>query len=311
MVYIHRKHKKWCSYFLNELTIHVRSSILVNMNQLRLAQRSAIIRSLLEGNSIRSTVRMTGAAKNTVVKLLCDIGKACSEYQDRSLIGLNSLVVQCDEIWSFVGCKEKHVTAEKKAEGQGDAWTWVAIDADSKLVITWHVGLRSDGDCRDFIDDLASRLNNRVQLSTDGLGHYRNAVKVAFGSNVDYGQIVKVFGSEEEGSHRYSPAVCTSCKTKAVVGDPLESQISTSYIERQNLTMRMGMRRFTRLTNAFSKKIENHEHQIALHFMYVNYCRPHQTLTKEKGTKFTPAMAAGIADHVWSVEEMIESVLSN
>jgi len=288
------------------------------MNQLPTEKRAQVIRSLVEGNSIRSTVRMTGVAKNTIVKLLCDIGKACSRFQAVNLVGLDSMVVQADEIWSFVGCKEKRVTPDKKAVGMGDAWTWVAIDADSKLVITWHVGLRTEDDCKDFIDDLASRLNKRIQLSTDGFGTYKTAVKLAFGKDVDYGVIVKLFGTDPyaEGAHRYSPAVCTSCKTKAVIGDPLESQISTSYVERQNLTMRMGMRRFTRLTNAFSKKIENHEYQIALHFMYVNYCRPHQSLRLQdekgkQGINRSPAMAAKLTDHIWSIEEMIESVISN
>lgn len=285
------------------------------MNQLSTAKRAQVIRSLVEGNSIRSTVRMTGVAKNTIVKLLASIGEACSNYQSGTLVNLNSLVVQVDEIWSFVGCKEKHVTSDKKAEGQGDAWTWVAIDADSKLVITWHVGLRTEGDCHSFISDLAGRLDKRIQLSSDGFGTYKNAVKLAFGPNVDYGVIVKQFGTGmEEGSSRYSPAICTSCITNPVFGDPLESQISTSYVERQNLTMRMGMRRFTRLTNAFSKKLENHEHAIALHFMYVNFCRPHQSLRiqEEKGQpsiQRTPAMAMGLEDHVWSIEEMIQRVI--
>jgi IS1 family transposase len=271
------------------------------MNRLNATERAAIIRCLCEGNSVRSTVRITGAAKNTVVKLLCDLGKACLAFHDDTVRNLNTRVVQADEIWSFVGCKEKRATPDKKADGQGDAWTWIAIDADSKLVITWHLGLRTEGDCRDFIDDLADRCAMRIQLSTDGFGTYKNAVRVAFGPNVDYGQIVKMFGQDPngDGPHRYSPPVCTSCKAMAVIGDPVESQISTSYVERQNLTLRMQNRRFTRLTNAFSKKIENHGYAIALHYMYYNFCRKHQTL------KTTPAVAAKVADHVWSIEELV------
>lgn len=279
--------------------MHVRSRILVSMRQLSSVKRAEVVRCLVEGNSIRSTVRMTGAAKNTVVKLLCDLGKACSEYQDEHLRNLNSMVVQVDEIWSFVGVKQKRATYEQLANGMGDAWTWTAIDADSKLIITWHVGLRTEGDCRDFIDDLADRCSRRIQLSSDGFGTYKNAVRIAFGPNVDYGQIVKVYGEDTDAEKRYSPAVCLSAKPTAIFGDPLESQISTSYVERQNLTMRMGMRRFTRLTNGFSKKLENHAHAIALHFMHYNFCRKHQTL------RTTPAVAAGVADHIWSIDELI------
>lgn len=269
------------------------------MNKMSTERRAAVVRCLVEGNSIRSTVRMTGAAKNTVVKLLADLGQACSTYQHETLVGLKTRVVQVDEIWSFVGSKEKNTSAEKKEEGNGDAWTWVAIDADSKLVVTWHVGLRDQSSCRDFIDDLAARLTNRIQLTSDGLGTYKDAVKMAFGKNVDYGMLVKSYGAEAGSEIRYSPSICTGAKAKAVIGDPIESQISTSYVERQNLTMRMSMRRFTRLTNAFSKKLENHEYAVALHFMHYNFCRKHQSI------KTTPAVAAGIADHVWSIEELI------
>jgi IS1 family transposase len=274
------------------------------MNVKSLAKRAEIVRCLVEGNSVRSTVRMTGAAKNTVVKLLADLGQACQEFHDETVRNLNSMVVQADEIWSFVGCKEKRVTPDKTADGQGDAWTWIAIDADSKLVICWHLGLRTPDDCRDFVDDLADRCAKRIQLTTDGLGHYRDAVRVAFGPNVDYGQIIKLFAADTGSEIRYSPSVCTSCKTKVVTGDPIESQISTSYVERQNLTLRMQNRRFTRLTNAFSKKLENHGYAIALHYVYYNFCRKHQTL------KTTPAVAAGVTDHVWSVEELV-GLISN
>ncbi len=276
------------------------------MNQLTTAKRVQVIRCLCEGMSIRATVRTTGASKNTIVKLLREIGAVCSAYQDDNLRQLGCMVVQCDEVWSFVGAKEKNATSSD----QGDIWCWTAIDADSKLLITWHLGGRGESDCRDFIDDLADRLTKRIQLSTDGHGTYKNAVKLAFGKDVDYGQIIKVFGVDAEGAKRYSPAECTGCLTKAGIGDPLESQISTSYIERSNLTWRMHNRRMTRLTNGFSKSVENHAHAMALTIMYYNFARPHQTLTENSGvpgerTKTTPAMAAGVADHVWTIEEII------
>lgn len=279
--------------------------ILVSMNQLDTAKRAQVVRCLVEGNSIRSTVRMTGVAKNTIAKLIPELGRACESYQIDALRNLDCRVVQVDEIWSFVGCKEKRATAEKKAVGQGDAWTWVAIDADSKLVITWHLGLREPSDAQGFMYDLAERLTKRVQLTSDGLGMYRDAVRLAFGKDVDYAMLIKEYGQDVQAEKRYSPAVCIGCKTSPIIGDPIESQISTSYVERQNLTMRMGMRRFTRLTNAFSKKLENHGHAISLHYMYYNFCRPHQTLTRDFQAKTTPAMAARVTDHVWSIEEVV------
>ncbi len=239
---------------------------------------------------------MTGAAKNTVVKLLAQVGKACAEYQAENLRNLNSRVIQVDEIWSFVGCKEKGKAQGK--QGHGDVWTWVAIDANTKLVITWYVGLRDEDSCLDFMLDLADRLPNRVQLTSDGFKLYRAAVGRAFGTDIDYGMLVKTYGSDPLNEKRYSPAVCLSAKPKRVFGDPMESRISTSYVERQNLTMRMGMRRFTRLTNAFSKKLENHEAAIALHFMYINFVRIHQTL----GT--TPAVASGVSDTIWTIDDI-------
>lgn len=275
------------------------------MNQLSTEKRSQVIRCLCEGMSIRSTCRATGTGKNTVARLLCQLGEACSSYQSEHLRNLPCMVVQCDEIWSFVGCKEKHATPEKRAQGQGNAWCWTALDSDSKLIITWHVGGRGEEDCKDFMYDLADRLSKRIQLSTDGHGAYKNAVKIAFGKDVDYGQVVKVFGQDVYEEKRYSPAVCTSCLTKQIIGDPLESQISTSHVERSNLTLRMHNRRMTRLTNAFSKSIEHHVHALALTFMFYNFARPHQTLTKNNGCKMTPAMAAGVEDHVWTVEEIV------
>lgn len=279
---------------------------MVSMNRLSNAERARVIRCLVEGNSIRSTVRMTGIAKNTVAKLLVDIGAACLEFQDRTLVNLDCKRIQADEIWSFVGCKQKAVTAEKleKDGVVGDVWTWTAIDADTKLVASWMVGGRDAVAARDFMHDLAGRLANRVQLTTDGHRAYLTAVDSAFGNDIDYAMLVKIYGESSEGQKRYSPAECIGCEKKGITGNPKEKHISTSFAERQNLTMRMSMRRFTRLTNAFSKKIENHIAAISLHFMYYNFARKHQTLG------VTPAMAAGIADHIWTVEEIVD-LLSN
>jgi IS1 family transposase len=277
------------------------------MNRLTPERRAAVVRSLVEGNSIRATVRMTGAAKNTVAKLLVELGYACLEYQDRVLRDLPCQRVQCDEIWSFVGCKEKNVPASEKGNGErGDVWTWTALDADSKLIVAWAIGQRDAATACEFMADVAGRLKNRIQLTTDGHKVYLNAVEDAFGGWVDYAMLVKVYGNESEGQKRYSPAVCLAAKKERIVGDPDPDHISTSYVERQNLTMRMSMRRFTRLTNAFSKKVENHACAVALHFMYYNFARAHKTLSDPYPT--TPAMAAGVADHVWSVEEIVELI---
>lgn len=281
-----------------------RSSILVSMNRLTPERRAAIIRCLVEGNSIRATVRMTGAAKNTVAKLLVELGYACLEYQDRALRSLNCKHVQCDEIWSFVGCKEKNVPEEERDQfGRGDVWTWTAIDADTKLVLSWYVGDRGAETAHEFIEDVAGRLTNRIQLTTDGHLVYLTAVEDAFGGDVDYAMLVKRYSNDPSVAKRYSPAVCVASDKTRIAGDPDGKHISTSYVERQNLTMRMSMRRFTRLTNAFSKKVENHACAIALHFMHYNFARPHQTLSKPY--PMTPAMAAGVAEHVWSVEEIV------
>lgn len=265
-----------------------------------------VVRCLVEGNSIRATVRMTGAAKNTVTKLLVDLGKACMAYHDENVRNVQSKRIECDEIWSFVGMKEKNIPEEKIGEfGYGDVWTWTALDADSKLMVSYMLGMRDADSARDFMDDVADRLANRVQLTTDGHRVYLNAVKNAFGvDGIDYAMLVKTYGNDYEGEKRYSPAVCTGCNQTPMLGNPEIKNVSTSFVERSNLTLRMHNRRFTRLTNAFSKKLENHEAAIALHFMYYNFCRVHQTL------KTTPAVAAGIADHVWKIEELI-GLLSN
>ncbi len=249
---------------------------------------------------MRSTVRMTGVAKNTVVKLLVEIGAACEEYENKTLRNLKCKRVQCDEIWSFVYAKQKNVTREIAArQTAGDIWTWTALDADSKLVVSWMVGGRDAATAKCFMDDLADRLASRVQLTTDGHRVYLNAVEDAFGSEVDYAMLVKIYGADAADDSKYSPAECIDCKPIAITGHPDPKHISTSYVERQNLSMRMMMRRFTRLTNGFSKKVENHAAMLSLYFFYYNFCRVHQTL------RVTPAMEAGVSDHVWGIDEMV------
>jgi len=277
------------------------------MNKLTQAKRVQIIAALVEGNSIRATCRMTGAAKGTVLKLVVDLGKACAAYQDRTLRNLTCKKIQCDEIWSFCYAKEKNVPEEMKGKlGFGDVWTWTAIDADTKLIASYLVGDRSAIYARKFIDDLASRLAHRVQLTTDGYRAYLTAVEDSFGRQVDYAMLDKIYSMPpREGQSRYSPAECCGTKKKKILGNPDMAQVSTSFVERQNLTMRMSMRRMTRLTNAFSKKIENQAHAVALHFMYYNFCRIHQTL------RVTPAIEAGIAKHVWTLEEIANLLDSN
>lgn len=271
------------------------------MNRLDTKKRTAVVAALVEGNSVRATVRMTGVAKNTVVKLLAELGAACSVYQDRAFRNLKSKRIQCDEIWSFVYAKQKNVRPEMadKTDYAGDVWTWVAIDADTKLIPSWRLGSRDAHTAKEFMNDLAGRLSNRVQLTTDGYRPYLVAVDNAFGSDIDYAMLVKLYGSDAEQEKRYSPANCIGAVPTVVQGNPNEEHISTSYVERQNLTMRMCMRRFTRLTNGFSKKLENHAASVALHYMHYNFCRIHQTL------RVTPAMEAGVTDHVWSIEEVI------
>jgi len=271
------------------------------MNKLTAAERIRIVSALVEGNSLRSIVRMTGTHRTTIQKLLVDLGAACSAYQSKVFVNLSCKRIQCDEIWSFVGSKAKNTTPDKKAEGCGDAWTWVALDADTKLVPCWFVGGRDAGAAYEFIHDLASRLANRVQLTTDGHKAYVAAVEDAFGSEIDYAMLVKLYGGDSTTGpeKRYSPAECTGSKKIELMGNPDYKHISTSLVERQNLTMRMGMRRFTRLTNAFSKKIENHEAAIALHYMHYNFARIHQTL------RCTPAMEAGVSTKVWSIADIV------
>ena len=243
--------------------------------------------------SLRAATRITGCSINTVTKLLCDVGAACTEFSDKALRNLPSKRVQCDEIWAFVGAKQKNVPADRRLSfGIGDVWTYTALDADSKLMCAWAVGRR------EFISDLAERLANRVQLTTDGHKPYLNAVENAFGGDIDFAQLVKIYGNSSEGTRRYSPSEVINTEIRVINGKPDKAHVSTSYVERCNITMRMGMRRFTRLTNAFSTKVENHAFAIALHFTHYNFCRIHKTL------RVTPAMQAGLTDHVWSLEEI-------
>ncbi len=271
------------------------------MNRLSRAERAQIIRALVEGNSLRSTVRMTGFAMNTILKLLRELGAACVAYQDAKLRYLPCRRIQLDEIWSYVGMKDNHVPELRRGEwGIGDVWTWTAIDADTKLIPTWLVADRGGEAARMFVADLASRLVNRVQITTDGHSAYLEAVEGAFGADVDYAQLVKLYGAMPEIETRYSPSECIGTETFIRAGNPDPVHISTSYVERQNLTMRMSMRRFTRLTNGFSKKVENHAAAVAIHNMHYNFARPHRSL----GKLMTPAMAAGVSDHVWTCEEI-------
>ncbi len=279
------------------------------MNQLAKERRAQIVKALCEGNSLHSTARMVGVSINTVVKLLIDLGTVAADYQDRTLRNLPCRRIQCDEIWRFVYAKQKNVPEEHQGElGYGDVWTWTALDPDTKLIVSWLVGRRDGETTHEFIDDVALRLANRVQLTTDGHKAYLEAVEDAFGAAVDYAQLVKLYGPDTlEGQRRYSLPQCVGTEVTVVQGQPENWHISTSHVERQNLTMRMGMRRFTRLTNAFSKKLENHMHAVSLHFLFYNFARPHKTLAKaNKGYPTTPAMAAGLTDHVWSIEEMID-----
>ena len=276
------------------------SCIILNMNKLTVSERARILRLLIEGMSLRAIVRTTDASINTISRLLVQAGEACAAYHDATVRDVSSKRVQVDEIWSFTYAKAKNVARAKAApEYAGDTWTWTALDADSKLIVSWLVGGRDAGYATEFMQDVAGRLASRVQLTSDGLSAYLSAVEDAFGADIDYAMLVKHYGDAPEGQRRYSPAVCTGATKKRVTGDPDEAHISTSYVERQNLTMRMSMRRFTRLTNAFSKKLANLEHHVALYFVYYNFCRIHRSL------RVTPAMAAGITDTLHDMEWIV------
>ena len=275
------------------------------MNQLAKTRRAQILGMMVEGVSIRAISRMANASKNTIVKLLADAGQACAEYQDRALVNLPCKRVQADEIWSFVYAKQKNVPQEKRGQfGYGDVWTWTALDADSKLIVCWHVGTRGADAAYAFMMDVAGRLANCVQLTTDGHPAYLSAVDAAFshGPGVDYAQLVKVYGTSPKAQRRYSPPICLGAQKSEIRGTPDPEHISTSYVERQNLSMRMGMRRFTRLTNAFSKKLENHMHALSIYFMHYNFVRIHQTL------RVTPAIASGLTERLWDLADIVAVV---
>ena len=274
------------------------------MNRKSVKERAQILSLLVEGNSLRATTRIIretqgGCSINTVTKLLEEIGEACAWYQDVNLRNLPCKRVQVDEIWSFVYSKQKNVPEGMEGEA-GDVWTWTAIDADTKLVPSWCIGSRDADSAQDFISDLAGRMAHRIQLTSDGHKAYIEAVEQSFGNGIDYAMLVKIYGDTTEGQKRYSPAECSGTIKRTMAGNPDHKHTSTSFVERQNLTMRMSMRRFTRLTNAFSKKVENHGHAIALHFMNYNFCRIHKTL------KITPAMAAGVTQALWSLEDVVK-----
>ena len=269
------------------------------MDRISTAKRVQVIAALVEGNSINATCRMFGVGKHTILRLLEEAGCACAAFHDVYVRDVRARRVQADEVWSFVYGKDKNLTLEQMQSGMGSVWTWTAIDADSKLIISYMLGDRGPATAKAFMQDVASRLSNRVQLTTDGHKVYADAVEEAFGSEIDYAMLVKMYGaSGDNPDSRYSPATCIGCRTGVFSGSPNADYISTSFVERQNLSMRMGMRRFTQLTNAFSKKIENHGHMIALYFMHYNFCRVHKTL------RVTPAMEAGLTNHVWSLEEL-------
>jgi IS1 family transposase len=272
------------------------------MNRLSTEERAKVVNCLVEGCSLRSTVRLTGVAKKTVSRILVEVGEACTAYHDRIMRNLPCKVIQVDEVWSFTYCKQMNIPEHLRGQdGIGDTWTWIAIDADSKLIPSWHVGLRDSTAAYNFIHDLKGRLANRVQLTSDGHRPYLQAVEDAFGTEIDFSMLVKLYGRETgKGETRYSPPVCIGARRRKIIGNPDRNLISTSFVERQNLTLRMTNRRFTRLTNAFSKKVENHKHMMAIYTMNYNFCRIHQTL------RVTPAMEAGIADHVWTLEEIAE-----
>lgn len=270
------------------------------MNKLPLDKRVQILSMLCEGSSMRSISRVVDVSFNTIAKLLADAGTACATYHDATVRNVTAKRVQCDEIWSFCYAKAKNVpTAKSAPHGAGDVWTWTALDADSKLIVSWLVGGRDAEYANEFMQDVADRLANRVQLTTDGHGPYLQAVEEAFGADVDFAHLVKLYGQAPDGQKRYSPPVCVGARKERFKGNPDPKHISTSYTERQNLTMRMSMRRFTRLTNAFSKRVENHCHALALYFVWYNFVRVHKTL------RVTPAMAAGVTDKLWDMKDIV------
>jgi IS1 family transposase len=271
------------------------------MNKLTHEQRTQVVNCLVEGCSIRATVRMTGVAKKTVMRFLCEIGEVCEEYQDRVLQNLPCRRVQLDELWGFNYCKQKNVTTEiqDRIPGAGDVWLWVAIDAETKLVPCWRLGDRNAGTAFGFVHDLAQRLRNRIQLTSDGHRVYLDAVESAFGSEVDYAMLVKIYGSDAPNDTKYSPPECIGCKEIRIIGSPNPKHISTSYVERQNWSVRTSMRRYTRLSNGFSRKIQNHAAAVALYYFAYNFIKIHRTL------RVTPAMAAGVTDHLWDAGELV------
>ncbi len=273
-------------------------------NILKVEKRVQIVAALTEGNGIRATARMVGCSKNTVVKLLGELGYACAAYQDKALRNLPCKRIQADEIWSFIQKKQKNVRGDEE-QWVGDVWTWTAICADTKLIVSYLIGSRSTDVAREFMEDVAGRLANRVQLTTDGYSPYLEAVDMAFGGEIDYAMLQKLYGDDPQPQKRYSPAKCLGTQRETIRGNPDPDHISTRYVERQNLTMRMSMRRFTRLTNAFSKKLENHAAALSLYFMYYNFVRIHQTL------RCTPAMAAEVTDRLWTIEDLIALLDSN
>ena len=270
------------------------------MNTLKSHRQEAIISALVEGSSIRSVERMTGVHRDTITRLLLRVGETCEEIMDETMQGLDCRRVELDEVWSYVGKKQRHVRAGEDPAEVGDVWTWVALDADTKLVPAYAVGKRDLGMAISFVSDLASRLTNRVQISSDALRAYVEAIEIAFGADVDYAQVVKTYEAEQIGPGRYSPPKVASVDKFPVVGRPDMRKASTSFVERQNLTMRMSLRRFTRLTNAFSKKMENHRKAIALHFAWYNFCRRHRTL------RTTPGVAAGVTYREWTIRDLLE-----
>lgn len=271
------------------------------MNKLPADKRAQALQMMAEGISLRAMTRLTGISRTTLIKLLEDAGQAFSDYQDRVLVNLPCRRVQVDEAWAFCYAKQKNVpTAKAAPEGAGDIWTWVGLDADTKLVASWYVGSRDSEAAMTLMDDLARRLTHRVQLTTDGHKPYLEAVEGAFGGDVDYAMLVKIYGQSSEGQRRYSPAICTGAKKFKIEGNPDPKYVSTSYVERQNLNIRMGNRRMTRLTNAFSKKAANHAHMMAIYFMHYNFVRIHQTL------KITPAMAARVTSKLWEMSDMVK-----